>query len=93
MKKGTFGVAFNRLTGRTVPFVVGDTNSVIGGHINTFDVLWVFFSDKQGVAQAPYSGKSIRAEAKAAYERWGSRPRLNLCISNPEIPFTVRNPR
>lgn len=115
--RGTFGVAFNRLTGRTVPFVVGDTNSVIGessfvmgrelsglpaaratranvnsGHINTFDVLWVFFSDKQGVAKAPYSGASIRAEANAAYERWGSRPRLDLCISNPDIPVTVRKP-
>lgn len=115
VKKGTFGVAFNRLTGRTVPFVVGDTNSIIGessfvmgrelqglpaakatranvnsGHINTFDVLWVFFSDKLGVAKAPYSGKSIRAEAKAAYEQWGGRPRLDICISNPDIPVTAR---
>jgi hypothetical protein len=118
VRKGTFGVAFNRLTGRAVPFVVGDINSIIGessfvmgrelrglpeakatranvnsGHVDTFDVLWVFFSDKHGVAKAPYSGESIRAEARTAYEQWGGRTRLDNCISNPDIPVTAKKSR
>lgn len=78
VKKGTFGIAYNRISGKAVPFIVGDSNSVIGessfamgrelrglpmkkatraniyeGHIDTPDVLWVFFSDKQGVWHSP----------------------------------------